>query len=458
MILCCAVIIFLSFFCSFDAVASYSSRRLTRDKDLPFWMKTSSVSNEMQLHQEMENNLHLRTKKDDTSSPIDHKKEVNNSLPLFILHMGPGKTGTSTIQKDLSTLKQELQKDNYSYIGNNGGPLNKGKLYSCSQEAKCGLSEKVESYLEDKRRIGINLVGSNEFLSTFGQNNTHGEDWWSMRGKWDFQIWLSYRRPFEIIPSFFNQQYKFKRDSNGNRLKGIFSSHEDWPGIKQDYRIPGFEEFFTKEDWLSRAHFVKNAYYYWQPYADAVHIFNVHQHGDLSANFVCQTMPKANFTCAKLRRRENDHNQRLLVENPSKPLDYDILAVHAYEQGLLNKTNSRKNVVKAIQHYHEKVKGLSEKDLPQRCLNSTVLYKFYHVSLDLEKWAVSTWTSTISKSSSQRVNLEPFSHEHLLDFNASWNKALEKKKLCSVDAVKVMKQKDWQEFFEKYVSTGTGTL
>ena len=58
--------------------------------------------------------------------------------------------------------------------------------------------------------------------------------------------------------------------------------------------------------------------------------------------------------------------------------------MHAYEQGLLNNTHMRKDVLKAIQHYHEEGKGLSEKDLP----HGTVLEKIYQVSLYIEMGCV----------------------------------------------------------------------
>ena len=81
---------------------------------------------------------------------------------------------------------------------------------------------------------------------------------------------------------------------------------------------------------------------------------------------------------------KTEQPQSQVGKNSSRPLDFDILAVHACEQGLLNNTHMRKDVVKAIQHYHEEVEGLSEKNLP----HSTVSDKIYQVSLNIEMGCV----------------------------------------------------------------------
>lgn len=432
--------------------SSKSTSLVARDQVWQESLRPISVLNCVLLHHERDNR-NLRRKEVTNLPRITNKTDVcNDSLPQLILHMGPEKTGTTTIQRKLSTLSPQLQKDKYFYIGNNAGPTHMPGVYNyCNAEKECAISNKLESYLEAMRHKGLNLVGSNEFL---GRQLEGGQAWRkTTAGKWNFGVTFTYRRLFEIIPSHYNQWFKKKRFPDGS-IKGR-NGHEDWPGTNGDYEIPAFADYVIKAHWLEveKAHSVKSAYSYWQCYANSVQLFNFHQHGGLAANFVCQTIPKANHTCAKLKRKEKRSLE--LHENPSKPLDYDILAVHVYKQGLLKKRLKRKEVTKAAQYYNEQVKGLSVKDLPQRCLNSTALDTIYKLSLDLETWAMSTSSSEpvaltgMVLKSNQHV-LKPLTPAQILDFNNSWNKVLEDKKFCTVDCFKVMEQKDWQDFFENY--------
>ena len=112
-----------------------------------------------------------------------------------------------------------------------------------------------------------------------------------------------------------------------------------------------------------------------------------------------------------------------------------MLAVHAYEQGLVHESDNRYKLSLAIQDHHETLGT----DLPLTCLDKDTLEEFYHSSLKVESWALAL-PSLASKPM-------------VTDFNTpSWDMTLRKKKLCSMDAVAVLKEEVWREFFRNRYS------
>ena len=113
--------------------------------------------------------------------------------------------------------------------------------------------------------------------------------------------------------------------------------------------------------------------------------------------------------------------------------DYDILAVHAYEQGLVHESDNRVELAQAIREHHKKEK----EDLPRACPDKKALNKLYAASKKFESW-------TLDLGASKPVT----------DFDASWNAALETKKLCGVDPKAALEQEVWRSFFRlRYVRT-----
>jgi hypothetical protein len=133
--------------------------------------------------------------------------------------------------------------------------------------------------------------------------------------------------------------------------------------------------------------------------------------------------------------------QRLTNEDPDKTktngstllVDYDILAVYAYEQGLVHEFDYRHALSQAIGEHHQKVK----RDLPRACPDKDALDQLYNASLKFESWSLAFGVS-----------------KPVTDFNASWNKTLEIDTLCSVNATAALEQDIWREFFRARKSKG----
>ena len=167
---------------------------------------------------------------------------------------------------------------------------------------------------------------------------------------------------------------------------------------------------------------------------------NTHKDEHLTTNLVCKGLNGATHTCSGLRKYDDQDHQRSRVKrrlrnrNASVNLDYDILAVFAYENGLVDKSYNRLDVTSAIKKYVK----------TKKCPNATVLEYMYNWSLESEQWAISTIEQTNSidtgmQMEQQRmigeleIEIKPLNEEHRLDFNTDWMHSLSAKLFCTVD-------------------------
>mmetsp|Transcript_17846 Transcript_17846/g.20548 ORF Transcript_17846/g.20548 Transcript_17846/m.20548 type:complete len:450 (+) Transcript_17846:248-1597(+) len=376
-------------------------------------------------------------------------KAIHVDRPLLILHVGPGKTGTTSIQEILAKKwsKNALLSDHYLYIGNNGGILEKSQSYQCAGRANksiCNLSSKLTDLVRYNENQPTNLVGSNEFLANL--NSTIRRAWVdATRDKWDVRIVVSYRRFHELLPSNYNQHFKKTRIPAKKSVDG----HHNWPGIGGNIRVPSLPEYLLSK--INDKEFESfNSYQAWSEDFpnNATSVFHFHQEGDLTTNFVCQAIPCAQTMCDQMTKKTIA--RPLSNSNRSTNyLGYDILAVYAYEQGLVHEFYNRYSLAMAIGKHHKEwllsggtnssASTTTETDidnlhLPMVCLNADALAKLYEISLWFELWA------------------KPFAPKPTTDFDASWNATLDKQTLCSVDAAKALEQVGWKEFFHSRYS------
>jgi len=348
--------------------------------------------------------------------------------------VGPGKTGTTSIQTTLGNSRSEgvFRSDHYKYIGNQyGGILNTDLSYNCDNNNKVGCNRILSSELVDLlEKEDRNLVGSNEFLGSL--NDEKRQAWVDAtrdkknvtRNKWNMTVVVSYRRLHELLPSSYNQHFKKNRIKSETREDG----HHNWPGVEGNYKIPTFLEYLANKVDLNK-HISAQTYEAWGK-DFPVSIFNVHQEGDLTTNFVCQAIPDADRMCHRLTNEGPEETKR--HDNGSTLfVDYDILAVIAYEKGLVHESDNRYELCRAIELQHKELMK-SERDLPRACPDKDSLDQLYKASLKFESWALAL-AFGVSKP--------------VTDFNESWNTTLEKEKLCSVNATAALEQDTWREFF-----------
>lgn len=346
-------------------------------------------------------------------------RSKNKTKPLLVLHVGPGFTDTGSIQATLAKDWSEefLRSDHYKYIGNNADILKVSKSYRCKGEVTEGCTRTLSPQLMDLlEKEDQNLVGSNRVLGTLDDDKRQA---WvdATTNKWDVKIVVDYVRLHELLPNRYNQAYE----------KETFG-HHNWPGIKGSYKIPSFSEYLAEHvDW--NEHETLQIREAWGK-DFAVSTFNVHQEGDLTANFVCQAIPGADHMCQRLTNDGSEPKKGRSKGSAFIP-DYDRMAVQAYEQGLVHEADNRYELAQAIQEHHKKGK----EELPRACPDKETLDQVYDASLKFESWA-----------------LELGASKPVTDFNAHWDTILKQKKLCGVDAAAAVEQEVWRSFLRlRYV-------
>ncbi|OEU23091.1 hypothetical protein FRACYDRAFT_233257 [Fragilariopsis cylindrus CCMP1102] len=368
-----------------------------------------------------------------------------DELPTFVLHVGPQKSGTTAIQKELHAphMKQLLRQDNFTVIDDD--IIRKKHLNFLTTTSNGTIFEFPKDFVkvvEKQRKVpGQNIFGSSEFLRV--PNDRQCQAWNNMfmspvddeidksdGQKWNLHVVITYRRLHSYLPSGWNQKYKLFRINR----RPVHLHHQNWPGVKGDYRIPSFDEWFV-EKYYGQSHHLHLAqvrYSAWKKCSDEIIIVNIHDlnvHGvdsDLTTNFVCKALKGAT-----LHAYENE----LIGVDPKHAID--------------NALYRRDHVTLKVQE-HADSNGIA---LPMKCPNSTVLDFIYDWSLKSEQWAFSVMQNHNANSTEMGVlhpdviENQPLTKERLSNFNNDWEKSLAEKKFCNVDFVETLKQKEWQKFF-----------
>ena len=166
-----------------------------------------------------------------TLSRLSQRRVVEDSAkpkPHLIFHVGPPKTGTTSLQFDLTHMQDVLAVDNYTYAGRQYQPYynDKGRLVvdrtmpsllmearemfqSCTLVPRSRCCAKFRRRLDDYQRRQQNVILSDESLNTnhFWQSP---EDYQAMKkalqDDWNIVVVVGYRRFYEWIMSLKFQQ------------------------------------------------------------------------------------------------------------------------------------------------------------------------------------------------------------------------------------------------------------
>ena len=339
----------------------------------------------------------------------------------LVLHVGPQNTGEDSIQATLSNEEREglLRSDNYAYI--TPDVMKRSRSYQCNETITTGCSRTLSSDLiellenEDK-----NLVASNALISDL--DDSRRQAWVNATKETrDVTVVVDYVRLHELLRNRYNEVHAAKM------------ADRKWPGRRGFYKPPPFSDYIEKMDDF-KYHESVRTYKEWAK-DFKVSIFNTHQEGDLATNFVCQETQGANHLCNKLTKQ----NQRKQDSKSLSPMymDYDTLAVYAFEEGLIHENEKRLEVAQAIQDHHEK----TNEYIPRACPTKN-LRKIKRASTKFEQWAL---MNGASESDSDFDS-------NWADFDESWSMALENGHLCGVDPEAALEEEGWQDFFRlRYV-------
>ena len=365
----------------------------------------------------------------------DHQHPAPTTKPRLFLHVGPQKTGSSTLQSmldRLAHLTESLPGDNlyWRHIMPENGD------FDCEMDKwggwhNCVASEKLEALIDSAKKDGANLLLTDENL---GQDFVNGLREAIDDEDWDVTVIVMYRQIHEWLISWYNQIHKTTNtDSEGNVLfneEGIpyRTEHTQWPD-HGGVHVPSFREFYEKYtlNWepseLAEKHRSIEYYNLYTKSFDNVLFYNMHQGGSMVMNLICNIFG-ASHACAIIQSNEIEIEK----VNSSVNLDLDILSVYAYEKGLVSKSLSRQKVLEAVtNHVHD-----SDKILPRNC-DLEMIEQIREWLVDTEKIMVGEAEWSNAKES------------ELLEL---FNTYVAKGKMCDVDVDAVLADEDWVHFFQ----------
>ena len=466
------------------------------------------------------------------SRPVDNatgSSKFASGRPIFILHVGPPKTGSTTLQCTLESLRRELDEDGLAYIGRpecasmgiDVDPRNKREFHKLESVLVTGYDcqRKMNEWeQQNKQEINVNVSSAaaimptstvqpawpscwQEFLQHLeahlreGKNHVMFSDeamanrltrsskykpslpypWRTLRTSleqrgWDVRILLVHRPLYDYLPSVYVEQYKYGPnkvklqrwfggdDSSGDGGVGASSSTGSTCPQQGGRKVPRPFDTDTKEITIARLIEEGQALY-----PKPAQVFKLCQkHGfktmlvdmmesfdspnrrnnkvDFIQHIVCNVLPGTSRTCRALldgadevKIEDGQTEGKAPHLNPSLPLAYDFIAVEACQRGLLNGIKVERDVARrAIQRHQEYDLGLSAIDFPLICPDNETMAKILQLSIAQER-----------ELRMGRYTQDDFDrHEE-----EYWNGPISKRKYCTVDARKVVKDEGWANFF-----------
>ena len=386
--------------------------------------------------------------------------------PYFILHVGPPKSATTTLQTEMSKYGRYLREDNYAYLGQlmkkdatsifdhwHGPMLKMLKDRNCQRDVnKARLNEEdwpdcwkaFLALLQGRRDEGRSIIFSEEDLSIkfshlVGDLGRSPIDWPSLKMALEEQGWepiiiVGYRRLYEIMPSAKQQWDRWTRNNGGlvlwppegRTLQPLF------PGILRDPRL--YDDYVPKFiprtiQWSYTDHLVDMI----SPYLP-VRLLNIHDPLSVRSTFLCRVIPHAPNACRQ--SQIDDTKQEETHSNVEESLFYDAIATEAADREWFEKSKfDRHQVVLALRDYFEIERESDPNNLPLICPNSTQLETLLERSLIKEQQILTPQVA------------ETMRDEHVVGF---WN-AVKKNKFCWIDVDKTLEDPHWRQFFSEIV-------
>jgi hypothetical protein len=361
-------------------------------------------------------------------SSTESSTKPGNKKALAIVHMGPHKTGTTTIQDQSNHYIQTLKKDGYFMPWGDNNANNKRKRKKGSFDptsfwnqvhfATCFVPPGVVTKYScnpDLLLHGLKLAKEEKNILISAEGFSHmDEEGVSMlkdylSTAWDeIQIVVYYRRYYSWLHSLFFEKTKFRT---------MTGSQDEW-----HWNVTSFRHNHRHVDALVDLLL---------DYFDNIQVINFHDDSvrGPDESFFCHAMPDANQTCSAIRKEKTAARS-----NSGSTFDYSDIAYGAMKSGLVTIKDDAgmKAMSKKIEE-HQKSLGLTANDFPRTCPSQEFLDRLWKISLDSEM-----------RFFPDQVN----GTKSVADLRSDFTKA-SKTYLCKVDVAAVLKQSEWIEFFQK---------
>lgn len=365
----------------------------------------------------------------------NNKHDKHDIRPLFVLHVGPPKTGTTTIQWYAGEHQQLLEMDNIHYLGEyKESEVDVHHLcFSCimQKDEQCRkMWGELERALEFHHSENHNVLISDENFSRFGNAQQEQEYLWKylmpmISKKWNVRVLFTYRRYYEWVPSWYYEYYN-PNGARGKKKKRFLL----WPESRSR-GIPSFSKYF--EGFMKESYDMVSSLEKWKQHFEDVRVLNMHNGGDNIETFFCDLIPEAKHFCKTLKSKEKSESSTK-NQSASKDLHFDMLAVEAYIRGWVKKDIglSRTDVRRAVEKHTKKLGYKTLQDFPIACLSKKQTDKLLELSVSLESQLVPEFHSSLQGEAELR---------------SGFARAVEANKFCSIDVGSAFKDERLQKFF-----------
>ena len=351
-----------------------------------------------------------------------------------VVHMGPHKTGTTTIQMQSDRYSSLLKSDGYEMPwdamnktideGHRNVFYNQKNFASCffkrghreRRRHKCN-DDLVSSGLEIAKRRRNLLVSAEKFAKMESDGLERLSEYLS---HWDeVVIVIYYRRFHQWLASDINQKRKFRKLLDKSPIMWEFSMAQNIQLLLGDPLVD--DRYTTGLSRRLRENF------------DNVVVTNYHDKSP-DESFYCHALPGATRTCKDMLAK---NKEKSVHKNKKTTLDYGDLAYGAIKAGLvkIESNEGMKKVTRAVKNYQENTLNLTSDDFQRKCPPVDVLDMVWQKSLSSE---MELFPEHVNGSSTTMADLRS-------DFEKS-----AKTTLCNVNVQETLEDVDWQNFFRSY--------
>jgi hypothetical protein len=404
---------------------------------------------------------------------------VNEVLPTFVFHVGLPKTGTTFLQCNLSGMyvhnRSVWEKDNYVYLGTYGciDPLNIPSfsrmhdpfvVFHGGAQVKSFVYDPTIDMNDTELEMNPDFIASINQLAAMRTNVLFIFEPMSqfrpyqiqqlralIEPHWNIQVTVAYRRLFEWLPSMYNQLEKTKKSM------ATWPEHDSIAGVTFPFTIDVDSMDNATADETDMQSLMTPKYYeqfkrhgkhpaelvmdlYKRHLTANVAILPTHSLGitptvgvdPLLEYFFCGDLLTVTtpHLCQELRQGGFDgaFPADIGAINQAVPLNFDILAVAAYQQNMVPAQLSRPEVVERLRLHQEDVLTRSATDFPLQCMSASKLDELEELSMFTEERLLPS-TNTTADS-------------HRQGFLARKNSSF-----CHVDTSRALADPSWVEFF-----------
>jgi hypothetical protein len=340
-----------------------------------------------------------------------YKSIEHNMKPNAILHIGPHKTGSTSIQILSTILTDELAKDGYEMPRNKDRTDETRFAYCFIPQPQCDLVMLERARNVSERNNSI-LISSEEFDSP----------------QVDMTLLQAFLKPWNVTVVYVYRRFYSWLQSHHNQVSQVLML-ETFIANRTDYLRTNITDFIMFANITRNIDRFTAALKYRREF-DNVVILNMHdKSSNIVRQFFCHAMPHAKNTCNAVMT----HKDEAVIYNTSRLMIYFDLAYRAHRLGLIRITSQEQldAAVNLIEQHQKVTLKLSDKDFDMICPDRAILDQLLETSLEMEKVMVPEFFATSSGESELRSDFEKQA----------------KSSLCSIDLSGTIESSNWKGFF-----------